>query len=256
VRYPFSLAWREVAAKDASAVPGVVDANTLQWAMQKKPGDVLEIPGERGGTVRVQVAATVPASILQGLVLIPEKDFIASFPNTAGYRFFLVDCPPEKMAEVREHLSEQLADRGLELTPAVQRLAEFNAVENTYLSIFQVLGGLGMLLGSAGLGIVVARNVLERRREFGLLEAVGFTPRQLRALVFAEHRWLIAGALGIGALSALVAVWPGISQKGAAFPWMNIGVLFGGMAAFSLLSAWLAARIALRGSQLAALRSE
>jgi hypothetical protein len=36
-------------------------------------------------------------------------------------------------------------------------LAEFNTVENTYLSIFQVLGGLGLLLGSAGLGIVVAR---------------------------------------------------------------------------------------------------
>ncbi len=250
----FSLDWSTVTGKDA--IPGVVDANTLQWAMQKKVGDVLEIPGERGEPARIQVAATVPASILQGLVLIPEERFISIYPNSAGTRFFLIDCPPERAAAVREHLVEQLGDRGLELVPTAQRLAEFNAVENTYLSIFQVLGGLGMLLGSAGLGIVVARNVLERRREFGLLEAVGFTPAQLRSLVFAEHRWLIVAALGIGSVSAIIAVLPGIIQKGAGFPWGSLSVLFAGMAALSVFWVWLATRLSLRGSLLTALRNE
>ena len=147
-------------------------------------------------------------------------------------------------------------DRGLELTPAVKRLAEFNEVENTYLSIFQVLGGLGMLLGSAGLGIVVARTVFERRREFGLLEAVGFTPQTLRRLVFAEHRWLIVGALGIGAVSALTAVWPRLSAQAAHFPWRGILTLLAGMALLGAFWAWLATRLALRRSQLPALRTE
>jgi ABC-type lipoprotein release transport system permease subunit len=255
-RSPFSLVWSEVAAKDAGAVPGVVDANTLQWAMQKKIGDVIEIPGERGAPARIQIAATVSGSVLQGLVIIPERDFVAKFPNTAGTRFFLVDCPREKADAVREHLTRQLGDRGLELTPAVKRLAEFNEVENTYLSIFQVLGGLGMLLGSAGLGIVVARNVFERRREFGLLEAVGFTPQTLRRLVFAEHRWLIIGALGIGAVSALTAVWPRLSAQAAHFPWRGILTLLAGMALLGAFWAWLATRLALRRSQLPALRTE
>ena len=256
VRSPFSLVWSEVAAKDAGAVPGVVDANTLQWAMQKKIGDVIEIPGERGAPARIQIAATVSGSVLQGLVIIPERDFVAKFPNTAGTRFFLVDSPREKMDAVREHLTRQLGARGLELTPAVKRLAEFNEVENTYLSIFQVLGGLGMLLGSAGLGIVVARNVFERRREFGLLEAVGFTPQTLRRLVFAEHRWLIVGALGIGAVSALTAVWPRLSAQAAHFPWRGILTLLAGMALLGAFWAWLATRLALRRSQLPALRTE
>ncbi|MEO6742023.1 MAG: ABC transporter permease [Chthoniobacteraceae bacterium] len=255
-RSPFSLVWSGVKAKDVTAVPGVVDANTLQWAMQKKIGDVLEIPGERGDAVRVQFAATVDGSVLQGVVIIPERDFTAKFPNTSGTRFFLVDCPREKADAVREHLTRQLGDRGLELVSATKRLAEFNEVENTYLSIFQVLGGLGMLLGSAGLGIVVARNVFERRREFGLLEAVGFTPRLLRALVFAEHRWLIVGALGIGAVSALTAVWPRLSAQAAHFPWRGILTLIIGMALLGAFWAWLATRLALRRSQLAALRSE
>jgi ABC-type antimicrobial peptide transport system permease subunit len=160
------------------------------------------------------------------------------------------------MEAVREHLTRQLGDRGLELIPAAQRLAEFNAVENTYLSIFQVLGGLGVLLGSAGLGIVVARNVFERRREFGLLEAVGFTPRLLRRLVFAEHRWLIAGAVGIGAVSALVAVWPRLAAQSSGLPWRGIATLILGMALLGAFWAWLATRIALRRSQLVALRTE
>ncbi len=242
--------------KTGDVVPALVDANTLQWAMQKKVGDILDYKDERGGEWRLSVMTTIPASILQGMIFISEGRFVAAFPNSAGTRFFLIDCPDERAAAVREHLTAQLGDRGLELIPTAQRLAEFNAVENTYLSIFQVLGGLGMLLGSAGLGIVVARNVLERRREFGLLEAVGFTPAQLRSLVFAEHRWLIVAALGIGSVSAIIAVLPGIIQKGAGFPWGSLSVLFAGMAVLSVFWVWLATRLSLRGSLLTALRNE
>ena len=240
----------------ADAVPGVVDANTLQWALKMKLGDSLEYRDERGRAFGLGIVATVAGSILQGSVVISEKHFVEKFPGNGGYRFFLIDCPREKMAAVREHLSRQLADRGLELTPAGQRLAEFQAVENTYLSIFQALGGLGLLLGSAGLAIVVARNVLERRREFGLLEAVGFRKRQLRALVFAEHRWLIVCGLVIGTVSAVVAVWPGLRERAGGFPYAEMGLLLAGLTAGCVFWAWVATRVALRGSGVAALRSE
>ena len=45
---------------------------------------------------------------------------------------------------------------------------------------FTGAGLLGLLLGSAGLGVVVLRNVLERRGELGLLQAVGFPRRSIR----------------------------------------------------------------------------
>ena len=47
-----------------------------------------------------------------------------------------------------------------EASESEQKVAELNAVQNTYLQTFQILGGLGLLLGSAGLGVVVLRNVL------------------------------------------------------------------------------------------------
>jgi hypothetical protein len=243
-------------APTTETIPAIVDANTLQWAMQKKVNDKLDYTDERGQPLALLVAATVPASILQGIVVVDERSFVEKFPNTAGYRFFLIDCPRGKADAVREHLSRQLGDRGLELVPTARRLAEFNDVENTYLSIFQVLGGLALLLGSAGVGIVVARNVLERRREFGLLEAVGFTRAQLRRLVFSEHRRLILGALVIGAVSAMAAVWPNLSARSSAFPWRESLLLLLGMALLGGFWTWLATRIALRGSHIAALRNE
>jgi ABC-type lipoprotein release transport system permease subunit len=240
----------------AEEIPGIVDANTLQWAMQKKLGDAIEYRDDRGQTLRVRIVATVVGSMLQGNVLIAEDEFVKRFPNSGGYRYFLIDCPREKTGAVQAELSRALSDRGLELTTTARRLAEFQAVENTYLAIFQVLGGLGLLLGSAGLAIVVARNVLERRREFGLLEAVGFRPRQLRKLVFAEHRWLILCGLVIGTVSALVAVWPNLRERASGFPYLEMTLLLAGLLIGCIFWAWLATRLALRGSGVAALRSE
>jgi putative ABC transport system permease protein len=241
---------------DADEVPGIVDANTLQWAMQKKIGDVIDYRDDRGQMLRVKVVATVVGSILQGNVLISEDAFVKRFPGNGGYRYFLINSPPDKIEAVRADLSRALTDRGLEITTTARRLGEFQAVENTYLAIFQALGGLGLLLGSAGLAIVVARNVLERRREFGLLAAVGFRPQQLRRLVFAEHRWLIAAALCIGTASALVGVWPNVAEKAGGFPLREVGLLLLGLAAGCLFWTWLATRLALRGSGVAALRAE
>ena len=236
--------------------PGIVDANTLTYAMQKKVGDTIEYQDEQGRPFKVRIVATIVGSMLQGNVIVAEKSFIDHFPSAGGYRFFLIDADPMDPRVTEAELSRALQDRGLEIVSATRRLDEFNAVENTYLSIFQALGGLGLLLGTAGLAIVVARNVLERRREFGLLEAVGFKHGSVRRLVFAEHRWLIVLGLLAGAISALFAVSPQLEGKGGGFPFLEFGVLFAALAIGCVLWTWLATRIALRGSQLPALRNE
>lgn len=249
--------WNQLDRLDADgAIPAVVDATTLKYALKMKLGDTLTYRDEHGRSFPVRLAGTVSGTILQGNVIVAEKWITEGFPSAGGYRYFLIEAPATKVAEVRSALSRALEDRGLEITSAQRRLAEFQAVENTYLSIFQVLGGLGLLLGSAGLAIVVARNVLERRREFGLFEAVGFRPQQLRGMVFAEHRWLILAALLIGTVSAIVAVWPNLAAKSAGFPWREIALLLIALSIGCIFWTWLATRIALRGSALAALRAE
>jgi len=258
--FPFSSGkgdWNLLTAKiGPDEIPGIADQNTLEYSVKKSVGDTIEYQDERGQPLKVRIVAALSGSILQGNVVIAEDEFVRRFPGSGGYRYFLIDCPPPKAEMVRAELSRALTDRGLELTDTARRLGEYQAVENTYLAIFQALGGLGLLLGSAGLAVVVARNVLERRREFGLLAAVGFRPRQLRQLVFTEHRWLIVAALLIGTISALVAVWPNLAEKAGGFPIREVCMLLAGLILGCVFWTWLATRLALRDSGVEALRAE
>jgi len=81
------------------------------------------------------------------------------------------------------------------------------------IGIFTVLGGLGVLLGTAGIGVLVARHVLERRGELGLMQAVGFLPSALQRLIVGEHSALLLGGVVIGTVSAAVAVLAEVSQS-------------------------------------------
>jgi ABC-type antimicrobial peptide transport system permease subunit len=178
------------------------------------------------------------------------------FPSEGGYRMFLIDAPAASAAEISAILSERLSDAGLAIMPATERLAEFNAVENTYLAIFQALGGLALVLGSAGLGVVVLRNVLERRGELALMRAVGFEAGLLARLILTEHWALLVLGLAAGIVPALVAVAPAVRTAGTAFPYLSLGLTLAAVAVTGLAWTWLATRLALRGPLLAALRNE
>jgi len=234
------------------AVPVIGDEQTVTWALGRKLGDTLPATDERGQAFPLRIVAVLPGSILQGGLVMAEKNFVGKFPSAVGYRLFLVDAPIARAAAVAEELSRGLRNRGLEVVPAWRRLAEFQAVENTYLGIFQALGGLGLLLGTAGLGIVVLRSVLERRGELALMQAVGFERRTLRRLVLGEHWLLIALGLFIGTGAAVVAVLP----EGAALPGGLLTATLAGLVAGGFGFCWLAAWMALRGSLLPALRNE
>jgi ABC-type antimicrobial peptide transport system permease subunit len=236
------------------AIPAIGDAASIQWALKSSVGGTLDFTDERGQPFKVRIVGAVANSILQGNLLIAEADFVRLFPSESGYRGFLVDAPAAASEAVSATLSRALQDVGFELTPTTRRLAQFNAVQNTYLNTFQILGGLGLLLGSVGLGVVVLRNVQERRGELGLMLALGFEPRALRRLVLAEHVALLLLGLGVGLVAALVAVLPSLGTPGADFPWRSLSVTLGLVLANGLVwTVWATAR-SLRGRLVDSLR--
>jgi putative ABC transport system permease protein len=237
-------------------VSAIGDAASIQWAMGKKVGDTLDYVDERGQPFKVRIVGAVANSILQGQLIIDEREFVARFPGESGYKYFLIDAPTNRMADLSAKLSRALQDTGLELTPAPTRLAQFNAVQNTYLGTFQVLGGLGLLLGSAGLGIVVLRNVLERRGELAVLLAVGWRQVSVRGLVLREHVALLGLGLLVGLTAAAVAVLPGFFAAANQLPVFTLALTLALVVGNGLAFTWLATRYALRGNLLAALRNE
>jgi ABC-type antimicrobial peptide transport system permease subunit len=200
--------------------------------------------------------AGLAPSIFQGHLMVSERHLLQRFPSLGGARVLLVDAPTDRAAPLERALTGRLADLGLACAPTARRLAEFNSVENTYLSIFMLLGGLGVLLGSAGLGVVAARNILERRAELAVLRAVGFRRRHLRRLVFAEHSALALAGIVAGALAAGVAVTPALLAPEVRVPWAGLALTLGAIVAGSLLWIGLAVHVAMRGPVIPALRNE
>jgi ABC-type antimicrobial peptide transport system permease subunit len=239
-----------------NVVPAVGDYATMYWALGKSVGDELDYVDEKGVKFRLRLVGMLKNSILQGSLVISENEFIKRFPSEDGYRLLLIDAPQEKTEAVADLLSTRLRDYGLALTPTTQRLAEFSAVENTYLSIFQLLGGLGLILGSFGLGLVVLRNVLERRGELAMLQAVGFDKTALKRMVFYEHGGLMAGGLVCGIVAALVAVSPALKSPGAQIPYFSLVITIAAIAASGLVWIRIATALALSGKMLEALRNE
>ncbi len=237
-------------------IPAIADEASILWALGKKLGDTVDFTDERGQPFKVRLVASLAGSVLQGNLIIAEDEFTARYPGEAGYRFFLVDAPPERTADVSAALTKALRDAGLELTPTTRRLAQFNAVQNTYLGTFQVLGGLGLLLGSAGLGVVVLRNVLERRGELALLLAVGFRAKSLRWLVLSEHAGLLLLGLGAGVVAAAVAVLPALRSGGGALPLGTLGLTLAGVLVSGLVFTVMATAWSLRGRLLDSLRNQ
>ena len=247
--------WRLLAApQPGGAVPAIGDEATVRWGLGLAAGDVFSCPDGRGGTFPVRIVGVLPASVLEGNLVISEQEFLRRFPGEAGWRAFLLEASVERGAGAA--WLEGAQGRGMERVPASRRLGDFLAVENSYLAIFQALGGLGLLLGSAGLAVVVGRNVAERRGEFALMQALGFAPGALRRLVLCEHAVLVALGVGIGALSAAVAILPSVEAEGNGLSWM--GPLGTALALAGCALAWsgLAARMSLRGPLLEALRGE
>jgi ABC-type lipoprotein release transport system permease subunit len=238
------------------AVPVIADANSMTYVLHRALGDdiVLNVGGR---DVRLRLVAALRDSIFQGELIMSGDNFVRLFPEVQGYQRFMVEAPEGIAGQVVTTIEDALADAGADAQPAWERLAEFHRVENTYLSTFQTLGGLGLLLGTVGLAAVLMRNTLERRRELGLLGAVGYQPSHLVSIVLAENALLLLAGVIIGAAAAGLAIMPAVVERGGRLP-LTAGnaALFAAVVAAGVLSSLVAVRLATRGSLLSSLRAE
>ncbi|MCF7975000.1 MAG: FtsX-like permease family protein [Phycisphaerae bacterium] len=236
-------------------VPVIVDKPTADWGLNKGT-DSLAYRDDQGQLFYGRIVGVMGGSMLQGNLIMSEKNFTARFKSEEGYRQVLIETDPNQIQAVGDHLTDRLQDLGLSLTGSRERLAALSQVENTYLNMFLALGGLGLALGSVGMALVVLRNCLDRRAEFAMLRAVGLDRAHIQRLAFYEHWGLLMAGLFWGTLAAAIAVTPAVRQSSYKVPYTGIVLLLAGMAVFGALWVWFAVRAALRGSLMESLRSE
>lgn len=240
-----------------SPIPVVLDQNTAAWSLHQGAaiGAITKLQFA-GQDVYFKTIGLLSNSILQGKLMISEENFQSLFPSLSGYQYFMIRSGDSDPQVVTDLLESGWSDNGFDVSPSEEILRRLLSVQNTYISAFQSLGALGLLLGTLGLAAVQTRSVIERRKELALLRAVGFSNQRLAGMLTLETGMLLLGGMAIGILSAAVAIVPYLletgPQSGVLQPFLMIGMIL--ICGFA--TALLAIRTALRLPILAGLRSE
>jgi ABC-type antimicrobial peptide transport system permease subunit len=231
------------------AIPVIGDANSLNYVLHVKVGEDFVMD-----QARLRVVAALADSIFQSELIMSDKNFVRLFPSEQGYRYFLIDAP--QGSDAATVLEDRLSDFGFDAQSTEERLASFHRVENTYLSTFQLLGGLGLALGTLGMAAVLLRNVLERRRELALMRAVGYNSSHFAVMVITENVLMLCLGLVVGFVCALLAITPVLFERGGSGPNISLGLLLLAILLSGATASLVATIAALRSPLLPALRSE
>lgn len=249
---------------DDGRIPVIGDMNSLMYSLKKNVGDSIEVPGTEH---ELAVAGMLDSSIFQGVLLMSSENFDRLFPEQTGFSYFLIGASDdrvkaggyfsaEEQQQLARHFVSGLGEYGLDTESVAERIAAFLVVQNTYLSTFQTLGGLGLLLGTLGLATVMLRNVVERRSELALLRAVGFQPKTLGTMVLAENAMLLCWGLATGTMCAVVSMLPHLASVGADTEWLGVLGLLLLVFVVGTAAAFFAVREAARTPIVATLRGE
>nr|WP_228501958.1 ABC transporter permease [Plantibacter sp. VKM Ac-2885] len=134
-------------------------------------------------------------------------------------------------------------------------------------AVFSVLIGFSALIAAAGMVNSLSLSVIQRKRELGLLRALGFSAGQIRRMILVEAAQLTIAAVAVGLALGVFYGWAGAqsmlaSQKGMsglvvpAMPWGILGVIVVLAAALTAVAALGPSQRATRVSPVSALASE
>ncbi len=186
---------------------GVLVGEVMARRLRLSPGRklVYTISGKNGmvsGVARVRGVFRTGAAEVDGSVAVLP---LAALRETAGYgpdeaclvAVFLADQRDSR--SMRGRLAGRLADRGVEVLsweetrPGLAALIAMDRAGN------YVMQGLIWLLVAAGIFNTMQMSVFERRRQFGIMQALGMGPAAVFFLILAESLWIAMLGLVLGA---------------------------------------------------------
>jgi putative ABC transport system permease protein len=246
-RYPNEAAvWKAVARDPELAVADVAFLQRGGGPPESNVavGQKIEVKDPTtGNRVRREVVAisAAGAAFSGVMVSLDSLDGLVGEPVLNRHYVSVSGDPDEVAARLqRSFLASGLEARGFGkiVDGALRDQEEFFDLIEGYLA-------LGLLIGTAGLGVVMARAAGERRRQIGVLKALGFAPSAVRAAFLLEsglvalEGTLIGASLALATSYQLVTFTTAFGEAGADFfvPWTQLVLLPAGVLAASLLAA-------------------
>jgi putative ABC transport system permease protein len=158
-------------------------------------------PDSMRGAARARVF--LPLKLAQGLrVMQPSdvRDSMRGFSKQPSYSTISVRVKNPKQVDAVEQAVKKLGFNTFSILDATRSLRQFFAVLDLFLGIF---GSLALAVASIGIVNTLVMAILERRREIGIMKAIGASDGDVKKLFFAE-----AGAMGLlGGVVGVVLGW-------------------------------------------------
>ncbi|GMU78027.1 MAG: ABC transporter [Acidimicrobiia bacterium] len=153
-------------------------------------------------------------------------------------------------AAVREIRTEFMAN-GADADTVVGLIDVLLSQNNAFFTLMQQFVGVGLVVGIAGIGVIMVRAVRERRRQIGVLRAIGFSRRTVASTFIVEASFVAVAGTLMGVAIAVVSSW-GISRANESWArgfefgiaWSDIVIVVCLAVAASLVAAILPARAA------------
>jgi putative ABC transport system permease protein len=190
--------------------------------------------------------------------LLPPDLFHAHTPQP-GAELLLVAAPHASQADISAALG---GDQSVTVRTASAWIGQGNIKVNEIGNLFYALDALAMVIALVGITNTMALAVRERRRELGLLRAVGTLPRQLGRMITAEaavlagYGTLIGIALGVLGCWALTKTSTSTDLSQFHLPAGRLGVIAGAAIGATVLLTAIPAHIARRSPVLEAITTD
>jgi ABC-type antimicrobial peptide transport system permease subunit len=116
-------------------------------------------------------------------------------------------------------------------------------------SFLQIYVTFGLVIGAVGMAVISVRNVSERKREIGMMRAIGFPRTQVMLSVLLELVVLGIIGLAIGVVNGVLISVGFANMQGATLviPWSDLGVYLGLITLIAIaagaIPGWFASRI-------------
>jgi len=127
-------------------------------------------------------------------------------PRTVVNRHYVKVAAGSDPDEVASRISGALIEHGATAKSFHSVVADRLAQQEGFFGVLRGYLGLGLLIGIAGLGVVMVRAVRERRREIGMLRAMGFSSGVVRRAFLLEAGFValqgIVVGIGLGMVTA------------------------------------------------------
>lgn len=161
---------------------------------------------------------------------------------------------------VAEDVNARFVASGADAVSFRKEVGDGLAQQEQFFRLMQGYLALGLVVGIAGLGVVMVRAVWERRRQVGVLRALGFQSRAVRRAFLVESMFVALEGILLGVVLAVVSSWrlltSGAFGDGLEFsvPWLQLALLVALTAGASVLATMAPAHQASRIRPAVALR--